>query len=66
MPLTSKGQKIKTAMQKEYGADKGERVFYASENKGTIKGVAEKPITNTSKSPTTKTLTKTGSRRKVS
>ena len=38
MPLTNKGSKIKAAMQKEYG-DKGERVFYASKNKGTISGV---------------------------
>jgi hypothetical protein len=28
-------------MQKQYGAKKGEEVFYASENKGTITGVAE-------------------------
>lgn len=41
MPLTPKGRKIKAAMQKEYGADKGERVFYASENAGKIKGVAK-------------------------
>lgn len=39
MPLTKKGRKIKAAMTKEYGADKGERVFYASANKGTITGV---------------------------
>jgi hypothetical protein len=39
MPLTSKGRKIKAAMTKEYGAKRGERVFYASRNKGTIKGV---------------------------
>jgi len=26
-------------MVKEYGAKKGESVFYASKNKGTIKGV---------------------------
>lgn len=42
MPLTAKGRKIKRAMQKQYGAKKGTRVFYASENKGTIKGVARK------------------------
>lgn len=42
MPLNKKGQKIKAAMKKEYGAKKGERVFYASENKGTIKGVTKK------------------------
>jgi len=28
-----------SAMQKEYGAEKGKRVFYASRNKGTITGV---------------------------
>lgn len=39
MPLSSKGRKIMAAMKKEYGEDKGERVFYASANKGRIKGV---------------------------
>jgi len=39
MPLTAKGEKIMHAMEKEYGKDKGERVFYASKNKGTISGV---------------------------
>jgi hypothetical protein len=38
MPLTAKGRKIKRAMQKQYGAKKGESVFYASQNKGTITG----------------------------
>lgn len=38
MPLTKKGAKIKRAMVKEYGAKKGEDVFYASQNKGTITG----------------------------
>jgi len=42
MPLTSKGKKIKRAMKKQYGAKKGERVFYASQNKGTIKGTHKK------------------------
>jgi hypothetical protein len=42
MPLTKKGTKIKSAMQKEYGKKKGESVFYASANKGTIKGVEKK------------------------
>ena len=42
MPLTPKGKKIRTAMRKEYGAKKGDRVFYASENSGKIKGVAKK------------------------
>jgi hypothetical protein len=41
MPLTKKGAKIKAAMAKEYGAKKGEKVFYASINKGIVKG-AEK------------------------
>ena len=39
MPLTPKGRKIKRAMQYQYGAKEGERVFYASANAGTIKGV---------------------------
>ena len=38
MPLTSKGKKIKRAMQKTYGEERGERVFYKSQNKGKIKG----------------------------
>ena len=39
MPLTKKGNKIMGAMTKEYGAKKGKQVFYASRNKGKIKGV---------------------------
>jgi len=39
MPLTPKGKKILAAMKKQYGAKKGERVFYAAANKGTITGV---------------------------
>lgn len=39
MPLTKKGTKIKSAMEQTYGAEKGEEVFYASRNKGTITGV---------------------------
>jgi hypothetical protein len=39
MPLNKKGKKIKKAMEKEYGKKKGEKIFYASENKGTIKNV---------------------------
>lgn len=42
MPLTKKGEKVKRAMQKQYGEEKGEQVFYASANKGTIKGVHKK------------------------
>lgn len=39
MPLTKKGNKIKRAMMKEYGAKRGSSIFYASANKGTVKGV---------------------------
>ena len=42
MPLTEKGKKIKKAMKNQYGEKKGKQVFYASERKGTIKGVAHK------------------------
>jgi hypothetical protein len=42
MPLTKKGLKIRAAMEKFYGKEKGKAVFYASENKGNIKGVAKK------------------------
>lgn len=39
MPLTSKGEEIKSAMQQQYGSEKGEQVFYASKNAGKITGV---------------------------
>jgi hypothetical protein len=42
-PLTAKGAKVKKSMEKFYGKDKGEQVFYASENKGKIKGLAKRP-----------------------
>lgn len=42
MPLTEKGRKIKRSMQKEYGKKKGDEVFYASQNKGNIKGTHKK------------------------
>ena len=42
MPLTEKGRKIMANMVKQYGPEKAERVFYASENKGTITGVHRK------------------------
>ena len=41
MPLTEKGRKIKRAMVKQYGKEKGEEVFYKSERSGKIKGVAK-------------------------
>ena len=43
-------------MEKEYGSEKGEQVFYASKNKGTISGV-EKRKKAIAKSKKWKTLT---------
>ena len=48
MPLNKKGKKIKKAMVKQYGKKKGETVFYASKNKGVIKGVDKKKKTKRS------------------
>jgi hypothetical protein len=42
MPLTEKGKKIRRNMRREYGDKKGDKVFYASQNKGTIKGTHKK------------------------
>ena len=42
MPLTAKGKKVKAAMAKQYGEDKGGRVFYATENKGKVSGLTKK------------------------
>jgi len=42
MPLSEKGTKIKKAMAQQYGAKKGEQVFYASANKGVITGVEKR------------------------
>lgn len=39
MPLTKKGKKIMRSMKAHFGKKKGESVFYASRNKGTIEGV---------------------------
>ena len=39
MPLTTKGKKIMKSMKNRYGKKKGKAVFYASKNKGKIKGV---------------------------
>lgn len=41
-PLTEKGKEILSNMKEQYGAEKGEQVFYASKNKGTISGVDSK------------------------
>ena len=42
MPLNTKGKKIMKSMKKQYGKKKGKTVFYASKNKGKIKGVDRK------------------------
>jgi hypothetical protein len=42
MPLSKKGVKIKKAMVEQYGKKRGEQVFYASQNKGTITGTEKK------------------------
>lgn len=42
MPLTKKGRKIRAALEKHYGKDKGEQVLYASINAGKIKGAEKK------------------------
>ena len=46
MPLSKKGEKIKKAMTQQYGAKKGEQVFYASANKGVITGVEKRKQAN--------------------
>jgi len=45
VPLTGKGEKIKKAMTEQYGKEKGESVFYASANKGTITNIDKKRST---------------------
>ena len=42
MPTTRKGKKILSNMKREYGAKKGMSVFYASINRGSIKGTGTK------------------------
>jgi hypothetical protein len=42
MPLNEKGKKIMRSMRKQYGKKRGETIFYASKNKGTIKGVEKR------------------------
>ena len=39
MPLNKKGKKIIKSMKDQYGSKRGEKVFYASMNKGNIRGV---------------------------
>lgn len=42
MPQTKKGKIIESAMEKEYGTEKGKRIYYASIVKGKIKGIEGK------------------------
>ena len=43
MPLTKTGKKVLRSMRKEfYGTKKGTGVFYASINKGKLKGMEKK------------------------
>lgn len=42
MPLTKKGTKIKNQMTNIYGKKNGLNVFYASINKGKVKGAEKK------------------------
>ena len=39
MPLTADGQKMMDAMVKEYGPEKGKKVFYATLRKKKMKGM---------------------------
>ena len=39
MPLTASGQKMLDSMIKEYGPDKGKRIFYATLRKRKMKGM---------------------------
>ena len=42
MPMTTKGKKIMVKMVDQYGAKKGQQVFYAMVNEGKLKGVEGK------------------------
>jgi hypothetical protein len=42
MAVTAKGKKIKRKMTDTYGKERGLKIFHASRNKGTIKGVDRK------------------------
>ena len=42
MPLTYKGKKVMSAMESQYGKEKGKSVFFASIKKGKLKGVEGK------------------------
>lgn len=49
MPLTKKGRRIRSAMERFYGKKKGKEVFYGSERKGILEGVTKKPRKKRSK-----------------
>lgn len=42
MPLTEKGKEIRRKFREQYGREQGNRRFYASQNKGRIKGTHKK------------------------
>jgi hypothetical protein len=42
VPKTAKGRKVYASMKKTYGPKKAKKVFHASANKGTIRGVHRK------------------------
>ena len=42
MPITKKGAKILSAMEKEYGLEKGKAVYFASIVKGKVQGAEGK------------------------
>ena len=52
MPLTPRGKKIMKSMQERYGKKKGEQVFYATKNKGKLKGVEKAYLGKAIKQPT--------------
>ena len=39
MPLTKKGEEIKSALVKEYGEKKGTSILYAGKNSGKFTGI---------------------------
>ena len=52
MPLTPRGKKIMKSMKEQYGKKKGEQVFYATKNKGKLKGVEKAYLGKAIKQPT--------------
>lgn len=50
VPLTPKGRKILRNLQREYGPARGKAVFYASINKGLIKGAEGAPAPHSRRS----------------